>query len=72
MSHYTHLTTFERENILYFRAKGKSIPFVDKNVILTIAWKILHCFLLYVVPFWNGNGLHNRLPNVFALNMQSV
>lgn len=46
--------------------RKKPIPFVDKNVILTIAWKILHCFLLYVVPFWNGNGLHNRLQNVFA------
>lgn len=52
--------------------RKKPIPFVDKNVILTIAWKILHCFLLYVVPFWNGNGLHNRLQNIFALNMQSV
>ena len=28
MSHYTHLTTFERENILYFRAQGKSISFI--------------------------------------------
>lgn len=28
MSNYTHLTTFERENILYFRAQGKSISFI--------------------------------------------
>lgn len=28
MSHYTHLTIFERENILYFRAQGKSISFI--------------------------------------------
>lgn len=32
MSHYTHLTTFERENILYFRAKGKSISFIANKL----------------------------------------
>lgn len=32
MSHYTHLTTFERENILYFRAKGKPISFIANKL----------------------------------------
>ena len=32
MSHYTHLTIFEREKILYFRARGKSISFIARNL----------------------------------------
>lgn len=32
MSHYTHLTTFEREKILYFCAKGESVSFIARTL----------------------------------------
>ena len=34
MSHYTHLTTFERENILLFRSQRKSISFIAQSLIV--------------------------------------
>lgn len=45
--------------------RKKPIPFVDKNVILTIAWKILHCFSFVRCAFlewqWSPQQIAERL-----------